>query len=91
MKKVFLTLVMLVALVAITLTINQARPVEAFGLAIESPYAVVAIETDCLALKTEQAVLEKADIDIDNCFFDSIENIQISTPEMGLFAAETGL
>lgn len=59
MHKIVFIVIALLALLALPVIANQAPPCIGFGLAVESPMAV-AIDTDCLALEIEQAVLEKA-------------------------------
>lgn len=62
MHKILFIVIALLALLAIPVIANQAPPCIGFGLAVESP-TVVAIDTYCLDLKIEQAVLTKAFLD----------------------------
>lgn len=57
MKHIVLMVILLV-LLAMPVITHQVQPVAVNGLAVESP-PEVAIGTDCLALKVEQAVFEK--------------------------------
>lgn len=61
MHKFLLFVIALLVMLAMPAIAHQAPPCIDFGLAVES--LAVAIETDCLDMKTEQAALEKAFLD----------------------------
>ncbi len=63
MKRIVLMVIIVLALLVMPVIANQAPPVEVIRLAIDTPLMVSAIENDCLALKIEQAVLEKMSYD----------------------------